>query len=1134
MTARRTLTALVVTLILVMSCCAAVIGLQAASADPTDPNGIEASSVRGEGSASATSADARPGGPATFYGTTGITVPAGTAVDYERDARFRLFARDAEDADYTSRMTATTSPAFDAGSPLEAGSYEISYSVRADDGETYAITVPVTVVDGSQEVVLERTMYTIPSVKHLNDLGYTRGNNMDRQIVGLFLDEGAAPGDGSGATSVPSIQMRKLSGAQDLTVTFRNNNGWCESDAKVTGTADPSTEDGWVTLRNAPTGTPDGSLESAVFVKTLSAEPGPVTYEVKWDASDPRIQPLHYYHEGDGADREAVFIGEWQDDAGSYGVVDGVAVTVLMPHADASEVMGQLKGKRLDTLDAALAFWTSATSIYDSLIGISYDAEKPWDKAVRAKYFARANAHGAGAAFYGGDCIGVNAATKAWNLLLPQWGTFHEYGHGYQGRLGKSDDTGVNLTEVAVNIFSFYITEVSEHSARYNTHWIGDIDSKEAAWQEKRRQGLDFVDSTIGSDTALYALVNMLYSTDDYLGTYAYINQYYRAYYAENGKTLPIFDAWTLAYEERLGLDLVPYIESWNLTVSDDVKDRIMASDATPFYYISEMVGDPATATELKETYGERGEYDLIRMDELASAGLDDATVRLTFRIDDFSAIEGKELAINSGDDRVRTVTVTEPVMEVELPAGTYKAAPPRSDVPCDVDRLYIVAKSGATNEYEVVYTPIDSISKGNDVIVYCRGYWGEDPNYRPFTIQVKGTDMVFDYRGTQTNSNAFSPSETFAKLTLCDASGNVVYEKGVNGGRTDLFSSTNSSQAVKPVEPGYELTVYYRNPSDLRFVSQLTGKAVDGFGITDPSCTRTYVVTEYGLFPKDSLESDPDAAYEAYESRIRESYDELVSRVGTEGLTDPFGPSYRTVNGLTALAKSLRPEDQERYVGTLLSAPSTDDGDGSGDDGAGNGGEGGSDDGNGANGGNGGSDSDGGNGSSGSDGGNDGNSGNGAPDSDGGNGGSGSENAGSGSSGSGDSGSGSDGNGTGDASDDHGGDKGPGSVGGSGSGDADKGPEGETGNGSGSNDAGGEGAHGSEDGSDAGSDDGSNGAVDDPDPTDGHPRQDSSDLSTTGDDTGMTVAMLAAVLALLTLTTTFVLRRSTTTACDR
>lgn len=49
----------------------------------------------------------------------------------------------------------------------------------------------------------------------------------------------------------------------------------------------------------------------------------------------------------------------------------------------------------------------------DEFLGVSLNPENITDQNVRTKYLIRANAHGAGAAYYNGNHVGANSTSVA-------------------------------------------------------------------------------------------------------------------------------------------------------------------------------------------------------------------------------------------------------------------------------------------------------------------------------------------------------------------------------------------------------------------------------------------------------------------------------------------------------------------------------------------------------------------------------------------------------------------------------------------------------------------------------------------------------------------------------------------------
>lgn len=851
-----------------------------------------------------------------FYGTTGITVPVGTAIDYKWDARFRVFAKDNEDGDITKNIKAS-----DDINVNEAGTYHITYSVTDSHGNTSTLDVPVTVEKDGATIQLEKTMYSLPSVDHLNSVGQTRGNNMDRQMIGIFVEAGA------------SFEMKKQS-AGNMTVKLSRNDANQESEKTV------STNGSWTTIINEITsGTDKLYYDTVPTVKTLYKQTGTVTYTVRYDANDKRIKPLHYYHEGDGAELQQKFLDEWNADTNSYAMVDGLSVMVLIPYQDRDHMfyMPYPGGKPYKSFEHFFSWWNDIMDEYDELIGLSYTPEYSWNQNVKTKYFVKANAHGAGAAYYNsGDHVGINSSS-VWPFFQVGWGDLHEVGHGYQGNL-NGNGYGMGLGEVGVNIGGYYIQDVA-HKFIYNESWLG-LAKNEASYNKARLAGLGYLDNgagNIGAAAMLYSLVNALDYFEDfsqsevhgYKEADATINQYYRKHYNETGEKLQTADAWCLALAEKYHVNFVLYFESWGVKVSDYVKEALMQSDAKLVYYLRDLVGDDTTAKNLKPA-SNVGIYDLVTTDELQALSGDSlfANVEFEFKIDDISEIMGKSLYIADGDTIVKTIrltdeNVTDNTITVELPVGAYKVAVPKPNGVYDFDNQYVLAQKGTENHYEIVYNTINDISFGNDIIIKSRGYWGVEKV--PFMVEIISNQMKFTFQGTYPNSNGTKNTELFSSLTVYDTEGNTVFDNRVNGGMSQLFTNQISEEKYVDVALGYKLKIYYLgNVNDVRFYSSLTGEQLTDYNINSSTHERTYVVTQYGLIPEDILGDDypnsiSNEAYQSYKDRLDAFIESYKEGKTEDELYDPFSPN-KGSNIVKNALKNLREEDVEEYTKKLES----------------------------------------------------------------------------------------------------------------------------------------------------------------------------------------------------------------------
>ncbi len=872
-----------------------------------------------------------------FYGATKITVPVGTAIDLEHDARFRIFVKDMEDVDLTTKIQKTS----DNINASVAGEYKVTYEVTDSHKNKTTIEVPVKVVEGTTEINIERTMYSLPSVDHLNNLGYTRGNNMDRQIVGLFLDLGG------------EFQMRHISGG-DLIVKLQNNDQETESEIKVQSKAkvieaatkklndekakrtesNPDTTidekelakelnltealDGWVNIKNIVTkDNVSTNYVSLPTIKTLYKQTEVVKYEIKYDTKNINTKKLHYYHQGDGLEYQKTFLKEWADDKDSYSIVDGASYMLSVPYIDHEKLFETEYpgGKPYESLDNYLNWWDQVMDHYDDLIGLSYD--HPVDELsqnVKTKYFGKANKHGAGAAYYAsGDHVGINQEHD-WSFFQYGWGNLHEVGHGYQAQVGGNAG-GLPIGEVGVNIFCYYIQTYTPELNKYNDNWLS-LATKETEYNKDRQDGKGFYDNgegNVGAAGMLYAIVNMLNYFDNYKEAYAYINQYYRRVYSETGTRMKTTDVWALALAEKYNVNVVPYIESWGITVSDNVKEELMAKPLPTIYYMKEMLTDETKGQALKTELKNFGLYDLVSTDELKATNL---TGKVTFNINiaNLDNIKNETITINDGGKTVKTLTITDKTMTTELPIGTYKVAFPKSKEALEYDNLYIIVNDQETKTYEVNYKPIGNLDYGFKTSIRSRGYWGED--YTPFKIDLVGDNLIFNYADTYPNSGGDS-SILFSSLTVLDNNNTEIYKNSVQRGWYDTWVDDKVTHKEVPVKEGYKLKIYYAgNKDDVRVTNGLTGKITKLSNEDFKDNNITFVVTEYGLVPE-SLANDQDKLYQKYSSDVKTYIDKILSENKEEDFANPF-TSPNLYNEVLSLVNKLAKKDQETYTSAL------------------------------------------------------------------------------------------------------------------------------------------------------------------------------------------------------------------------
>lgn len=134
----------------------------------------------------------------------------------------------------------------------------------------------------------------------------------------------------------------------------------------------------------------------------------------------------------------------------------------------------------IPTFDKFLEYYDKVYTRYDEILGVELNPKNPVNQNVKAKWFVKANANGAGAAYYAVDHIGVNKPSVA-SFFEANWGGLHEMGHGYQGILGNY----LGLGEVSNNIFAYYV-QTDSNIYPFKDRFLGALHKDEERQQKIR------------------------------------------------------------------------------------------------------------------------------------------------------------------------------------------------------------------------------------------------------------------------------------------------------------------------------------------------------------------------------------------------------------------------------------------------------------------------------------------------------------------------------------------------------------------------------------------------------------------------------------------------------------------------
>lgn len=629
-------------------------------------------------------------------------------------AMYRIHARDIEDGDLSAsvRTSGDTIPVDGALVSSEASghSYTLTHTVTDSDGNTGTMTSTVRVLpaDSTERRSVTRKVYNNASAWNTQLQGILRMDGHDRQAVGLSV-----PATGS-------VEAQVLTGDTPLRFTWPTND--TQTDGR-TVTVNPGSS---VTL-SGPTNTP---APLTVYTPMNAREEGSrdkgITVRLTY-GDDAYPTPYHYL----GDDQDS-FLAQWDtthtDHQDPYALIEGSRSLSLVRNDLDKPNLFRLH----PTVDSLLSYVDDVIERDDRLIGLDPRAADPLDQQVRSKEFFRANRHGAGSFYYGGDHVGANAANVA-SLFNDVWGLLHEIGHGYQGQLGRKPgafDSG----ETSNNILAYY--------AQHNPDIVDVPASRQGYWWDRQSGELTLNrDYRLKPDTPDFtwnrALLNAYITMLDAVGQrpsykdsakdaagrepFGQINHWYRVQRSQ-GRTLTNESAWLLALADCFSVDFSPFLQAWGVTIPEQTLTALgERPELDRMILLADALGvgkDGASTREalekqVRDAIGTTYRFEAVRTSQLNSVLSDlgeplEGTLNVNLTGTDHDT--GVVHVVNNGTT-VAILPVTDGTASARLTVGSYQIQAPYVEGYSQPATIDATIRADATSSISLDYRPVGVVA---------------------------------------------------------------------------------------------------------------------------------------------------------------------------------------------------------------------------------------------------------------------------------------------------------------------------------------------------------------------------------------------------------------------------------------
>ena len=371
-----------------------------------------------------------------------------------------------------------------------------------------------------------------------------------------------------------------------------------------------------------------------------------------------------------------------------------------------------------------------------------------------------------------------------------------------------------------------------------------------------------------------------------------------------SGRTMTNQDAYVESIADIYNINIIPYMESWGLKISDETKSNIYQRNYPLISILKDFVDDDTLNTIMTNEDLDR-KYSLVTNEVLMKYGIN-SNIYLNIDIDDFNKINGKFILIKDGNSTVKSIKIDNLYMEINnLPIGTYYLQMPIIEG-YSQDYTYVQVIENQTLSYTHTYYKQEDVDYNNYLKLQVLGY-----NYDTIAYQLIFKDKYTKAEISYPNQSGMSGNEY---IKIYDEKGSLVTEDISIGGYFDFNKGTHEID----LDIGYVIEINYPNKyqDKIKIFSTLSGNVLPEYSATN-TITR-YVVINNGLIKEDM---DEDIANEIAYEQLKPSsiaiIEEYKSKVTSAELNNKFINFKEKAKVVDAYMR-LKEKDQAPYTSLI------------------------------------------------------------------------------------------------------------------------------------------------------------------------------------------------------------------------
>ena len=371
-----------------------------------------------------------------------------------------------------------------------------------------------------------------------------------------------------------------------------------------------------------------------------------------------------------------------------------------------------------------------------------------------------------------------------------------------------------------------------------------------------------------------------------------------------SGRTMTNQDAYVESIADIYNINIIPYMESWGLKISDETKANVYQKNYPLMSILKDFVDDDTLNTIMTNEDLDR-KYSLVTNEVLMKYGIN-SNIYLNIDIDDFNKINGKFILIKDGNSTVKSIKIDNLYMEINnLPIGTYYLQMPIIEG-YSQDYTYVQVIENQTLSYTHTYYKQEDVDYNNYLKLQVLGY-----NYDTIAYQLIFKDKYTKAEISYPNQSGMSGNEY---IKIYDEKGSLVTEDISTGGYFDFNKGTHEID----LDVGYVIEINYPNKyqDKIKMFSTLTGNVLPEYSATN-TITR-YVVINNGLIKEDMDEDIAnEIAYEQLKPFLIAIIEEYKSKVTNAELNNKFINFKEKAKVVDAYMR-LKEKDQAPYTSLI------------------------------------------------------------------------------------------------------------------------------------------------------------------------------------------------------------------------